>query len=78
MLDAKMAKKAGVDYFLTICTKDDGFKKILDIIDNNNNIYGTYGIHPHEAKNHNHITLENILDNFKSNKKSIGKKKAKK
>ena len=24
------AKKAGVDYFLTICTKDDGFKKILD------------------------------------------------
>ena len=58
------AKKAGVGYFLTICTKDDAFKKILDIIDNNNNIYGTYGIHPHEAKHYPILTSESIKKNL--------------
>ena len=66
------AKKAGVDYFLTICTKDDGFKKILDIIDNNNNIYGTYGIHPHEAKHYLNLTSESIKNKSLSNNKIIG------
>ncbi len=66
------AKENGVNIMLTISTEDKKFQSILDIVNKYNQVYGTYGIHPHEAKNHNHITLQNILDNFKSNKKIIG------
>ena len=40
-------------YLLTISTEDKSFDKILNIISNNECVYGSYGIHPHEAKNHN-------------------------
>ena len=32
------AKKAGVGCFLTICTKDESFNKIIEIVNKNNNV----------------------------------------
>ena len=55
------ANKDGVKYLLTISTEDKSFDNILNIISNNNCVYGTYGIHPHEAKNHQSIKSEIIV-----------------
>ena len=66
------AKNAGVKYFLTICTEDKSFIKILNILENHNNIFGTYGIHPHEANLYNDLTVNKIIQNISKNKKIIG------
>ena len=66
------ANNEGVRYMLTISTEDKSFNKILKIISKHESVYGTYGIHPHEAKNHKHIKSAQILDNLKLNKKIIG------
>ena len=44
----------------------------MDIINKHSIVYGTYGIHPHEAKNHNEITKDTIIKNIKRSKKIIG------
>ena len=46
------AIKNNVKYLLSISTTDESFDKILQIVENYKNIYGTYGIHPHETKNY--------------------------
>ena len=46
------ANKDGVKYLLTISTTDKSLDKILKITKDFSCVYGTYGIHPHEAKNH--------------------------
>ena len=66
------ANKDGVKYMLTISTEDKSFEKILKIIKNFDCVYGTYGIHPHEAKNHTNIKSNQILQKINSNKKLIG------
>ena len=66
------ANKDGVKYLLTISTEDKSFDKILNIISKNECVYGSYGIHPHEAKNHLYIKSENIIEKTKQNKKIIG------
>ncbi len=66
------ANKDGVKYILTISTEDKSFDNILKIIKKYNCVYGTYGIHPHEAKLHKHINLEHILKKINLNKKIIG------
>ena len=55
------ANKDGVKYMLTISTDDSSFNKILKIIDEYKCVYGTYGIHPHEAKNHKNLTSSYII-----------------
>ena len=66
------ANSNGVNYLLTISTEDQSFDKILNIISNNKCVFGTYGIHPHEAKNHQSIKSEDIIKKTKLNKKIIG------
>jgi len=66
------ANNDGVKYLLTISTEDKSFDKILKIIQEFKCVYGTYGIHPHEAKNHNKIKAENIIKKVELNKKIIG------
>ena len=68
----KRANNEGIKYILTISTEDKSFDKILKIITDYNCVYGTYGIHPHEAKLHKHINVEYILKKINSNKKIIG------
>tara|TARA_B100001057_G_scaffold494733_1_gene591938 strand:- start:689 stop:1465 length:777 start_codon:yes stop_codon:yes gene_type:complete len=66
------ANNDGIKYLLTISTKDKSFHDILNIISQNKCVYGTYGIHPHEAKHHQSIKSINIIDKINLNKKIIG------
>ena len=66
------ASKDGVKYMLTISTEDKSYSKIIEIISKYKCVYGTYGIHPHEAKNHKHINEESILEKVRQHPKIIG------
>ena len=66
------AKVNDVKYLLTICTTLESFEKIKYIISKYENIYGTFGIHPHESKNFTQVDLKYILNLKKNNKKIIG------
>ena len=68
----KRANKDGVEYLLTISTEDKNYKKILNIVDNYKCVYGTYGIHPHEATHHQKIKCKDIIERVNKNKKIIG------
>ena len=65
------SKKVGITKLLTICTTLESFKKILNILDVDPMIYGTFGIHPHESST-NIITKDIIINKIKTNKKIIG------
>ena len=65
------AKKVGVKKLLTISTTFNSFKRILDIIEIDPIIYGTFGIHPHETKS-DIADKKTIINNMKSHKKIIG------
>ena len=66
------ANKDGVKYLLTISTTDKSLDKILKITKDFSCVYGTYGIHPHEAKNHQNIKSQDIINKIKLSKKIIG------
>jgi len=66
------ANKDGVKYFLTISTTDKSLEKILKITNDFDCVYGTYGIHPHEAKNHKNIKSKDIIKKINLSKKIIG------
>ena len=68
----KRANDGGVKYMLTISTEDKSFHKILEIISKYKSVYGTYGIHPHEAKLHKEIKNSDILKKIDLNRKIIG------
>lgn len=67
----KRAHESNIKYMLTISVKDDKYDNILSITKKFTNVYGTYGIHPHEAKNHNKINKEIILKKIKMSDKII-------
>ncbi len=66
------AKTNGVEYLLTISTEDKSYRNILNILEKYDCVYGTYGIHPHEAKLHKHIKSDEIIKNLNKNNKIIG------
>jgi TatD DNase family protein len=68
----KRAEKNDIKYLLTICTTLESYKKIEHIVNKYKNIYGTFGIHPHETKNFPNIDFKYILRKTKKNKKIIG------
>ena len=68
----KRATDSNVKFMLTISVTDKKYNVILDIINKFTNVYGTYGIHPHEAKNHNKITKDIILKKINMSDKIIG------
>ena len=61
-----------VKYMLSISTTDSSFLRILDIIEKHKNIFGTYGIHPHETKDYKDLKAEEIIRKTKQSKKIIG------
>ena len=65
------SKEVGIKKILTICTTFDSFTKIKEILKKDEIIFGTYGIHPHEAKN-DKVTSKLIIDEITKNKKIIG------
>lgn len=66
------AKKNKINYLLTICTTIKSFEKIELIVKKYQNIYGTFGIHPHETCNHLDVNTNFILSKTKENNKIIG------
>ena len=66
------ALKKNINYMLTISTTDESFLKILFLIKKYKNIFGTYGIHPHEADKYEHLTIDNIIKKIGNNKKILG------
>ena len=64
------SKDSGVEKILSICTTKESFLKIIEIINFDPIIYGTYGIHPHEASS-DIVTKEEIIKNVNSNEKII-------
>ena len=67
----KRSKAVGIEKILTISTSLESFAKIIKIIDKDEMIYGTIGIHPHET-NDNYITSEIIVKKLNENSKIIG------
>ena len=65
------SKKVGVKKLLTICTTLKSFDKIIEIIEKDEMIFGSFGIHPHET-NDNDITSRLIVENINNNEKIIG------
>ena len=67
----KRSKDAGIKKLLTISTSRESFKRILKIINEDEMIFGTIGIHPHETID-NKITSDYIIKNLNENPKIIG------
>ena len=65
------SKNVGLKKILTICTSNQSFENIQKILEIDEIIYGTYGIHPHETKN-NKVTKNIIIKNIKKHPKLIG------
>ena len=66
------ANNNNVKHLLTICTTLESFEKIKIIIQKYKNIYGTFGIHPHESEKYQHVDSKFILDIKKKHSKIVG------
>jgi len=67
----KRSKVVGIEKLLTICTTIKSFEKIKLLVKQDDIIFGTYGIHPHEAKN-DKVNSDIIIKEVKNNNKIIG------
>ena len=67
----KRSKEVGIEKLLTISTSLESFSRIKDIINKDDMIYGTIGIHPHESGD-DIITSETIVENISKHPKIIG------
>ena len=67
----KRSKDIGIKKILTISTSIESFSRVKEIVHKDEMIFGTIGIHPHEANN-NEINSEFIINNLNENKKIIG------
>ncbi len=65
------SKEAGITKLLSICTNLDSFENIKKIIIFDPIIYGTFGIHPHDADKY-LISKSKIIENSKYSEKIIG------
>ncbi len=65
------SKSEGIEKLLTICTTIKGYQNILKIVKLDKMIYGTFGIHPHEASQEK-IQKEQIKIEFRKDNKIIG------
>ena len=65
------SKDIGIEKLLTISTSLKSFSKVKEIVNKDEIIYGTIGIHPHETDN-DIIDTEFIIKSLKENKKIIG------
>ena len=65
------SKEVGIEKLLTISTSFESFSRVKDLINKDEMIYGTIGIHPHESST-NIISSKQIIENFNENSKIIG------
>ena len=67
----KRSKEVGIKKLLTISTSYESFNRIIQIIEEDEMIYGTIGIHPHQTTE-NKITSDIIVKNLSIYPKIIG------
>ena len=65
------SRDVGIEKLLTISTSFESFSRVKELVNRDEMIYGTIGVHPHESAT-NIITAKYIIDNLKDNKKIIG------
>ena len=65
------SKNIGIEKLLTISTSIESFNRVKDIVKLDDIIYGTIGIHPHEADS-DIITSDEIVKNLNENPRIIG------
>ena len=65
------SKEVGIEKLLTISTSFESFSRVKDLINKDEMIYGTIGIHPHESST-NTITSKQIIESLNENSKIIG------
>ena len=68
----KRAESNQIKNLLTICTTLESFEKIKLIIKKYKNIYGTFGIHPHESEKYTQVDSKFILNIKNKHNKIIG------
>ena len=68
----KRALDNNVKYLLSISTTNESYLRILEIVKKYKNIFGTYGIHPHETKNYKNLKKEEIIKKTNLSEKIIG------
>ena len=68
----KRAEYNQVKYLLTICTTLKSFERIKLIIMKYKDIYGTFGIHPHESEKYTQVDSKFILNIKNKHNKIIG------
>lgn len=62
------AREAGVGLMLTICDRIDRFEAVQAIAEAHDDIWCTVGAHPHEAKDHQHLTADLLMQMAKGRK----------
>tara|TARA_B100001057_G_scaffold443925_1_gene480441 strand:- start:78 stop:839 length:762 start_codon:yes stop_codon:yes gene_type:complete len=67
----KRSKKIGLEKLLTISTSIESFSRVKEIVNKDDIIFGTIGIHPHET-NKNAIDSDFFTKNLSENEKIIG------
>ena len=67
----KRSKEIGIKRLLTISTSIESFSRVKEIVNKDDIIFGTIGIHPHETDK-NKINSEFFIKNLNENKKIIG------
>ena len=65
------SKEVGIEKLLTISTSFESFSRVKDLINKDEMIYGTIGIHPHESSK-DIITSKQIIESLNQNSKIIG------
>ncbi len=65
------SRDVGIEKLLTISTSFESFSRVKELVNIDEMIYGTIGIHPHESST-NIITAKEIINNLNHNKKIIG------
>ena len=66
------ARSAGVSYMQTICTKLEDLPGIIEILDRYKEVYGSVGVHPHDAEKYDIVTSDELIKLANSHPKIIG------
>ena len=64
------SKEIGIEKLLTISTSFESFSRVKDLVNKDEMIYGTIGIHPHESFT-NIISSKQIIEYLNENSKII-------
>ncbi len=58
----RRAREAGVERMISICDKLDSFPRIREIVEADERIWCSVGVHPHYAKDYGSLTVDAILE----------------